>query len=326
MTLDGELANLSPEARMLVWDRLIEINHPIASDPARRSRELVSQIMRGGKSTLSELKGDLASMSPEGRVHAFEILTATPEYGHKGINWQSGRFPSSPPLTPYQLMIDHIRNVLDPEWAEAMSLVEKSKAAVYDLGWPHAASIVREAIAILSSLTANVSNFYMRDLAVAYFHLEAYLGNSGDTPGAQNSISRCLDLLSRCATPDSDASLQYDVSRALQSQAIIHAGAGNFPVAVQCQTTAVKSLDLLANLDRSKYGPCLAEAAAQSAFILLHAGEVEEADATISHALRLYENLENEGVPVDQQFVMIALSHRDRIRATLDARNGMNWR
>jgi hypothetical protein len=312
--LEDAFARLSPEARMLAAERLAGPSP--SAEPAERNRYLVSQLMRGGHVTLNELHDDLASMSREGRAHAFGLLTSHPDYRVKGIRWQPG--PHSPALvgqyTAYQILVDNVRALIDDKRAEAMSLIHKSKTTAGQGDWAGAVRTIRRAVTILEDLVDNVSDEYSSDLAVALYHLEAYLGSTGDRRGAQDAITRSLDLFTRCVKAGDDA-LRFDVANALRSQAICFAEQGDLSGALLAESGAVTVLEELAETDWREYGPALAEHLAELANFHFLAGDLANASSAISRAVDMYDSLVASHVAVHQDFVILARRRQSEIRS-----------
>jgi tetratricopeptide (TPR) repeat protein len=324
-TMEIELGRLSPEARMLVWERLLALT-PTSTD---RNQQLVHKLMRDGAATVEQFRADIASMSAEGRAHAFELLTSDPRYIVRGIRWHAppATFPppsKTPTLDPsstkssFQTVADAVRTSVDVEWAESVSLIRSSMESAGSGDWVGAADSIRGAIAILERLSTEISTFYCRDLAVAYYHLEAYLGNAGDHEGAQAAIGRSLRLFIECQSSSDDLTLLFDGATALGSQAILFAEAGDFAEAVRCESAAVTALQTLWETDPITYESALAEHLAQLAMLLEHAKDLGAALSTIDRALALYGKIDAANRPLDLRFVEVARRTQARIRATVE--------
>ncbi|TFB76149.1 hypothetical protein E3O06_01825 [Cryobacterium glaciale] len=314
--LEDSLGRLTPEARMLVWEALID---GVPVNPVERSRALAGHLMREGKATLGEFQEDLASMSPQGRAHAFGLLTSTPDYKLKGIRWQPYPYPyevaAGKRVTAYQTTVDLVRDLVDVDWAEAMSTIDGSKRQAGDGDWAGAAVTVQRAVSTLERLITTVSTVYRHDLAVALYHLEAYLGNSRDRVGARAAIERSLNLLVEVQKTVDDDSVKFDIAKALASRAVIFAETGNFTDALRGQAASIAVLEHLADSDLREFGPPLAEHLTQQALFLRSAGDIPEATSMIARALASFEHLVASGVRADPRFVERARTEEADIRA-----------
>jgi len=319
--LDGELSRQSAEVRMLVWERLIDGNPTKKPDAEQRIPVLVHHLMREGKGTVSELQADLASMSLEGRAHAFSLLTSHPDYKLKGLRWP-GVAPYAPDLsfggslTTYQILVDAMRSVVDTRWCEAMTAVDASKRQAEEGDWSGASSTIQRAVNLLEDLSRTVSTLYWQDLAAAFFYLEAYLGNSGDRAGAQTAIGKALTLLSKLRDSSPDDSIQFDLAKVLGSHATIFAESGDLSEALRGQSASITLLERLAEDDWHAFGPELAGQLAQQALFLLHAGDLDAAGRSVDSALRWYDRLAKDGARIDPRAVDLAHGLQAAIQAT----------
>lgn len=330
--LESAMTRLSAEARMLVWEKLLE-GGPV-KDRGQRTRELAFHILRDGKGTLNDLMLDLEGMSPEGRAHAFAILTSHPGYTHKGSRRSqlpgptigadgSLAFPDlNAAPTGYQVMVDTVRGLLDEDWASAIQGIEDSKRCAGNGDWRGAASAIARPIAVLKERSQSGSVADRHDLAAAYIHLETYLGNSGRRYAGQNAIERSLQLLWELRNTANDDDIELDTARALASQATRFAESGDMAEAVRGQSAAVTLIEGLADKDFAGFGAALAEHLSQLALLQRYAGDPRSAASTIVNALDAYKRLASLGVRVDPAYVDLARAEQTQIRTALASSGG----
>jgi tetratricopeptide (TPR) repeat protein len=316
--LENDLTKLSPEARMLFWEKLISADPSEFSDSNERSRRVVVNLLRGGRSTVGDLRGELASMSPENRADAVGQLICLPEYRIKGIRWNSTPYPPEEHrigrVTGYQRVVDSVREEADPNWWQAVSIIRDSKRQAGQGQWALAAVLVQGAISMLERLASEVSPLYKHDLAVAHYHLEAYHGHSADPAGARAAIERSLALLLEVRQFGSEESIEFDVAKAFASKATVLADAGDLAGAVRCQSESITALGGLANIDWQEFGPEFAWGLARQALFLFHSGSLSEASSMITASLGCYERLSASGIRFKPGYLEHARRHEADIR------------
>lgn len=353
--LDAALARLSPEASMIAYESILDATPPGVLTATQKTLQAVGHLMRGGRATLGELRDDLEAMSAEGRARALEILTAHPDYRVRGLRWRPndlrsgasfidgasgaaapgsllhvlGSMNASSPVVPgvaepreytaYQHLIDSVRSLVDVRREAAVAQVFASMPRAGAGDWRGAASVVQEALRTLEDLAANVSPLYKVDVAVALFHLEAFLGNSRDNRGAEAAIRRSIALFRECdaARP---GNFTFDVALSSMSLSICLASQGNFTESVRVGSEAIRKIDDLAATDMRAYGPSLAEQLTNLGFFQLQDGNVPAAGRNLDRAVAINESLLAAGVPIAAQFVGLARDRQRTVNAQRDVR------